>query len=622
VLQITSGKLYPNGVGRKNKLRGVLYSNLVLAGLEDKPIGTAAGTLLQVDPFGSPRPLVYELTEQMEDGGFVPGVLVSHGVQPYLHDFAAVVSFALRATCTPDPDLCARLLSGKRSLGVTTPPDKLIRRTFDKEIWVQSTDVETLTAFVTDLIALKRKSFLAAMQAIRTYVTALHRIADDLELAYTLLVASIESLAQDFDGHEGRWSDYEESKRRRIDAALAEADQVTAERVRAALVKIEHLALSRRFRDFALNHIPQQAVQETGRVGAPGRLDLRDALKEAYGLRSRYVHSLRDLPRLLDSDFSYTETIHSGHATYLTLEGLSRVARMVIQEFVARQPKVETETYDFRFERYGVIQAPLAPQYWIGRPELLSPDAGRQWLEGFLQQFAAHLLSRTTMTDLGAVSTKIEEMLPGLTTSQRTPLVAIYCIYNKIVPSENQSPNFAETVNRNHDVLAAPSVESLVVHLILEKAPSWILDDHKALLDLYFSQRNHKSGFRAPELFEAGLVLVLAERYRAAGACQEAKSLLSFAVDNALNFQVLPSIEREFDPEIPIDWGVLIPGSTSKPPETKKVPDTNPDAGGEERAINQESAGAVDTSSEARQQLTWNNSPIIEIVVGNNEETN
>jgi hypothetical protein len=36
-----------------------------------------------------------------------PGVLVSDGVQPYLHGFAAVVSFVLRATCTPDPGLRA-----------------------------------------------------------------------------------------------------------------------------------------------------------------------------------------------------------------------------------------------------------------------------------------------------------------------------------------------------------------------------------------------------------------------------------------------------------------------------------------------------------------------------------
>jgi hypothetical protein len=566
VLQIASGKLYPNGAGRKNKLRGVLYSNLVLIGLEDKPIVTAAGTLLQVDPFGSQRPLVYELTEQMEDGAVAPGVLISHGVQPYLHDFAAVVSFVLRATCTPDPDLCMRLLSGKRSLGVSTPPDKLVRRVFDKEIWVRPNDADTLTSFVTDLIALKRKCFLAAMRAIRTYVTGLHRIADDLELAYTLLVASIESLAQDFDGHEGQWSDYEESKRRCIDAALADADQTTAERVRGALVKIEHLALSRRFRDFALDHIPQHALRETGRVGAPGRLDLRDGLKEAYSLRSRYVHTLRDLPRLLDSDFSYCETIQSGHATYLTLEGLSRVARTVILEFVARQPKVDAEIYDFHLERYGVMQVPLAPQYWIGTPGQLTPDAGRQWLEGFLRQFSAWFLSRTAITDLGAVSARIEEMLPDLNTVQRTPLVALYCLYNNFAPTEHRSPNFVQTVSRNQDVLAAPSVESLFVHLILGKVPDWSLDGHKTLLDCYFNQRNQKTGFRAPELFEAGLVLALAERYRAAGAFEDARSLLSFGADNAPNFQILSSIEREFDPEIAIDWGVLMPDNTLKQP--------------------------------------------------------
>jgi hypothetical protein len=324
-----------------------------------------------------------------------------------------------------------RLLSGKRSLGVATSPDKLVKRVFDKEIWVSPSDAEALASLVEDLIALKRKSFRAAMQAIRTYVTGISRVADDLELAYTLLVASIESLAQDFDGHEGQWSDYDESKRRRIDVALADADEVTAERVRAALVKIEHLTLSRRFRDFVLNHMSRCTLRESGRSGAPGRLDLRDGLKEAYGLRSRYVHNLRDLPQLLDSAFLYRETIHSGHTTYLTIEGLSRVARTVILEFVARQPKVESEVYDYHLERYGVIQAPLAPQYWIGRPELLGPDSGRQWLEGFLQQLAAHFLSKTTITSLGAVSSRIEEMLPRITPDQRTPMIAVYCLYNK-----------------------------------------------------------------------------------------------------------------------------------------------------------------------------------------------
>ena len=169
-----------------------------------------------------------------------------------MNDFAAVVSFVLRATCTPDADLCTRLLSGKRSLGVSTPPSKLVSRVFKSRIFIQRNDRELLTSFVTDLIALRRRSFLAAMRAIRTYMTGLHRVADDLELAYTLLVASIKSLAQSFEGSQGQWADYEESKRRRIDRALADAEAETAHRVRAAIIEIEHLALGRRFRDFAL----------------------------------------------------------------------------------------------------------------------------------------------------------------------------------------------------------------------------------------------------------------------------------------------------------------------------------------------------------------------------------
>ena len=196
MLQINSGKLYPNGVGRTNELRGILYSNLVLAGLDNTPIVTVAGTLMQVDPWGGPQPLVYELTERMEGGAKASRVLISHGVQPYLHDFAAVVSFVLQATCTPDFELCSRLLSAKRSLGVMTPPDKLVKRVFDKSIWIKPLDCSALVDFVADLIGLQRKSFLAAMRAIRTYVTGLHRVTDDLELAYALLVASIESLAK------------------------------------------------------------------------------------------------------------------------------------------------------------------------------------------------------------------------------------------------------------------------------------------------------------------------------------------------------------------------------------------------------------------------------------------
>jgi hypothetical protein len=566
MLQITSGKLYPNGVGRKNQLRGVLYSNLIIAGLEDAPIVTDAGSLLQAETIGTPTSIIYELTEQMESDEIAPGILISHGVQPYMHDFAAVVSFALRITCSPDIDLCSRLLSGKRSLAVSSAPSKLVKRVFDQQIWCQQQDRDFLISFVRDLIGLQRRSFLAAMKAIRTYVTGLHRIADDLELAYTLLVASIESLSQDFDGHEGSWNDYESSKRKRIDDALKDADATTAHRVRAALVKIEHLALSRRFRDFALDHISPAYFRETGLVGVTGRLDMRDALKEAYSLRSRYVHNLRRLPDLLSTDMSYSEVVRADHATFLTLEGLARVTRHIILQFVARQPKIATEQYDYRLERYGIIQAPLSPEYWIGRPEGLTPNSGRMWLESFLQQFSGHLQSNSTMTELGAVLVRVEEMLPELDKRQRTPFLALYCLYNRVVPAENRAANFEAIVRQYHEDLAAPSMEALATHLILEVNSGWTIEQHRAEHDHYFEQRNQRSGFRAPGLFEAGFTLALAERYRIAGQIKDARALVSFAAENLPGFPALQTLEATFDPDQPIDWGkVLLPNRSETP---------------------------------------------------------
>jgi len=53
------------------------------------------------------------------------------------------------------------------------------------------------------------------MRAIQRYIIGLHRIGDDLGIAYTLLVASIESLAQDCDNFKADWLDFDDRKRKK-----------------------------------------------------------------------------------------------------------------------------------------------------------------------------------------------------------------------------------------------------------------------------------------------------------------------------------------------------------------------------------------------------------------------
>ena len=148
------------------------------------------------------------------------------------------------------------------------------------------------------LVGLQRARFEAAMRAIRQYITGLHRIADNLSLAYTQLVMSVESLALEFEGHVAEWSDYEHRKRERIDTALQHASTETVQKVREAVLANEHVAVSRRFRDFAISHVaPSFFRAEAAQTSSPlSRADLTVALQQAYAIRSRYVHTLREIP--------------------------------------------------------------------------------------------------------------------------------------------------------------------------------------------------------------------------------------------------------------------------------------------------------------------------------------
>ena len=240
---------------------------------------------------------------------------------------------------------------------------------FDREVLCRDEDADRLVTIARNLIGLERKNYLAAMRAIRTYVASLHRLADDLDLAYTLLVASVESLAQGFDGYRGEWADYDETRRQAIDKALANADDETAKAVRDTLLEIEHTSLARRFRAFTLEHIrPSYFRQEAAGLFNPvGRTELRGVLREAYRLRSKYVHKLNELPKLLTLGFDHGETVQIDRVTLLTIQGMARLARHVITEFVKRQPKVKTENTTTTRSAQALCDFPLPPNIGLAR---------------------------------------------------------------------------------------------------------------------------------------------------------------------------------------------------------------------------------------------------------------
>jgi len=371
MLQISSGKLFQKSVGYRNNLRGVIYTNLKLA--RDKRIKTDAGSLLSTSTAGTCNAIVYEMEELVESVGVEdsPGVLVSHGIEPYINDFSVVLSFALNCTASPSYAVADRLLGTQRGISTFSSPMEIVDRVFKKDIPCSEEDCEYLVTFVQQILGLKRAVFLAVMKCLRTYVTGVQRVADDFELSYILLVASVESLASEFDGYEVSWGDYDERKRKAVDEALIGVDRKVSERVRRAIISNEHTSIGRRFRDFSISNLHPRYFREeaVGVLNPIGDADLSKALSNAYKARSRYIHNLKTLPSQLTRSSPYSDTCRVDNSTWLTLQGLARLARHVITNFIMQQTTINKEVYEYSLERSGITTLPLAPQYWLANTE-------------------------------------------------------------------------------------------------------------------------------------------------------------------------------------------------------------------------------------------------------------
>lgn len=555
-LQIASGKLFRSDPARTNELRGVLHTNLDLAA----PLQTVAGRLVPTNNLRA-RVLVYELQEHME----LPreDVLVSRGIDPYLSDFAAVTAFGLNVVCTPDPDLKRRLLVGPPSPTTDAMPKKFASTTFSEPVYCKPPQAERFADFVGQLIGLRRAVFLDAMRAIRTYVTGIHRLGDDPDAAYTLLLSSPEPLLRHFDVDAPTWDDYPANRRGRIDRALQHADERTRRDVQEALVWLDRNAVARRLRLFVDAHLDASFFREeaSGAVSPVGRSELQRCLGHAYALRSSYLHASKGLPSELTLGPAIrADTTRVERGTVLTFDGLGRLVRHVIRQFISRQESVLKEPCDYSGEEPGVIRVELAPEYWIHRPGDFSAKAGRRRLFAFCEQLATAVRTKNPpqITDIREMLALVRSRLDGMKRDDRLPYIALYCLFNLAVPADDRIDDNSDIVRLYREDLALPTIEAMLLALFTRSVPRWDLDDHESALRGYLDGKGRDQGIRMDNLLEAGLTLELSERYRLCGDTDKARKLIRLALENHPGNQGLMRLEREFDPADQIQWQAVM----------------------------------------------------------------
>ena len=569
MIQVLTGKFFRTSEVHVTPQRGILHTNYAL----HRPIETAVGVLRPVDDVFDQRPfhLVYEFEQRIErvrpDG--TPESVMAIGVGPVLVDMAAILSFELEVTCSPAPEIVARLTRE------TTPrrrgsPASFVPRVFASEVRWSPGDGPRLAAFIEELVGLRRERFESVMRAIRRYVTALRRLDGDPGMAYALLVAAVESLAQRHDDHETVWANLPEPRRSLIDKALEDVSDDQADRVRGAILQHEHLALSRRFQAFTVGHMPD-AFYRADAIGRPRPVPrdlLEVAVRRAYALRSSAVHTLSGLPDAIGAVPSHGDYATVDGQPVLTVAGLARVARAAIREFVRRSEKVATEEVDYLRRMGNTVSLPLAPSFLLGSAGAYGPASASRYLQGFLEELAAVYLrpESSKLTDLAPVLIEIRQQIKGVSPSQRRSMLALFVVYCSVVAPDAVPSEWVETAERHAAVFEEPSIEALVASTLGDLVLAGPAEPFEAAFDAYLRNRSKKRALHFPPLVDAAIALDLAEAYRESGSEEDARRLITLAVE--LNPGVEPLIALEQPGPLPIiDWrhhlGLPVPTATS-----------------------------------------------------------
>ncbi len=574
MLQIVTGMYFRSGVRLNSAVhRAVLYTNRGFLGREE--IELPVGKLLSSTGFQPVSTVTISVTEQLEavlpDG--TDDIRIASGGTELIDDLADVLSFVLNAVFSRHHDLVHRLVSESLAHRGSSSAASQLRGTFDPLLTVTAAELEQVRTFMTKLLATRRPEFEAAIMAIRRIVRAWQKVADDPTIAYTDIVAALESLsAGDQAVPAPAWQNVDGRKRKIIDLALEGVEEDTAGRVRQAVMDAERAGVKMRFVEFVLANVsPAFFREEAVDAIRPIRgADLRRAVRLAYDIRSRNLHSLTDLPPEAWVLSDRADTVSPpGIGTMLSLEGLSRLARHVVRSYVASAPTGTDDTFNWRAAVPGQLKVELAPEYWVWTAGGLAEESATRYLDGFIRLLLdVHAGRRQGVVNMDGVLARIETLVPRIAASPaRTALIALYVLWHRNLPAETHRDGAQTFIAKYRGVLDAPSVTAFATGLLTDRMPAWSSDQWLALATGRRNERMTRSAQPMPSALDAALLVVAAEALLAAGLHNAVARLAGWAVEEMPGNKRLCAWEASGaggQPSIRIDLGALITGTEAE----------------------------------------------------------
>ncbi len=501
MLQIISGKFFKSEDRFHSDCKGVLYSNAnYLLKFDAEHI--------HIEPIGSDNTAttyVICYDNQLEKPEKPAGAIVKVGDHEIIRQVKLICSFSANAIFDEEKQTVARICRDK---DINIPMSYLSSNMLNTRNLSQI-DIENCKRLFKDIIGLKREDYLSVMNCLTAYNAAILLLDQDISLAYSMLVYCIESLSQKYDFYTPEWEDYDQNKRVALDKIFISFDVDVANNIRSILIKDEHLKLTRRFIDFARKNLSDSFFEYEDEIPRPILPDdLERALINAYNIRSRYAHMLQPIMKQLTiSSISKTGYVFEyNHDIFFTLNGLLKITKEIIHNFIIKQEKVEKESIDWYDQIPDKFTLKVAPQYWIWKPR--TKYAMNQFT-GFLEL----IIKKDAIPNMKDALNAWTDCFSALSDEDKHNSLALLLVYNILV---ERNDNWEKFIDTHKTILEECYITNLVLMMVLcpisKEKPyrDWKLEEIVCCIADYNKKKSCSTKIRFPSLIETLLYLSIA----------------------------------------------------------------------------------------------------------------
>ena len=382
-----------------------------------------------------------------------------------------------------------------------------------------SKDISSFNDFLNSLFKLTRIEYESVITSITAFIYALESIDYNLELSYSLMVFSLESLCQEFDKFENEWKDYSGDLRGKINK-LNEQYEVSQEyyiELQNILIEDKDLKIKKRFIEFVKLYLDDDFFKEEAKnIKNPVRKsELDSILENVYSIRSGYVHSLNEFNdiQVLMMQKLDNETMNYDKGKFLTLSGLVRLVHNVLKNFVFQNAELEKEE-----ENPLQIEPPTNnyPKNGICNEGSFKKEEIRQYFKRFLLHFEKYS-EKDNLNELNEFIINLEDGIKnGIPNGLKSSAFTLYYLCNKLYDAnEGKSPNFKKIYYKQHfdQTLNELTIETLLTKLILNEEINWELEEIIECYEKYMKDKSKKKKFILPQYFENIIQIYITNEY-------------------------------------------------------------------------------------------------------------